>query len=224
MWYVFALGFLTGLGAVTAPGPINLEVIRRSVSRGPKVGAAFGVGALSVDFFYLVAISLGAAALFPSLPQSAGGIIRLVGAALFLVLGINILRAKPARDFSCDGLAAVEAVNDQTAVAGANDSSAFKSYLWGMALALSNPVTIAYWMGVCVTAREAAPHQAITPPLVAGVGVAFSLWLLGIVALAGRFRQRIPSETFQLVERCIGTILCFLAVYVAYLGIRLIIQ
>ena len=90
MWKIYLLGLTVGLGAVAAPGPINVEIVRRSLAYGARIGGAFGLGVFAADLCFLVATSMGAAAIINGLPPWARAAIFGVGA--ILLLAFTLLR------------------------------------------------------------------------------------------------------------------------------------
>src|SRR3954468_2319963 len=57
-WLIFK-GTLLGLGAAVPIGPVNVEIVRRTLRGGFLAGFALGCGAVTVDVCYAVLSSLG---------------------------------------------------------------------------------------------------------------------------------------------------------------------
>src|SRR2546423_14881985 len=79
-------GILLGLGAAVPIGPVNVEIVRRTLRGGFFAGFALGCGAVTVDVCYAILSSLGFGLLFNRpifyWPLSVGGI------ALLTYLGV----------------------------------------------------------------------------------------------------------------------------------------
>lgn len=213
MLNVFLYGFVVGLGAAAFPGPINLEVVRRAISRGPIFGAIFGFGAVTADVIYVTGASLGAAAFFNALPAWGKAAMALVAAALLVYVGLRALRAKPmGQDAGEDSPALVKADS------GARVLRLVRSYLAGLSLTISSPSTLMYWVLISVGAAQhfAAASPSVSLPLAAGVGAACSLWVVSVTLVVGSFHRRISPRAVLWVERIAGiALLCFAALSVA---------
>lgn len=130
----YARGVWLGLAAAMPIGPVNVEIIRRGLSRGFAAAFFLGLGACSADMIYLSLVLLGVAqwaragAFLPVL-QAGGG-------AFLIALGV--LAALSARRTS-----------RQAAARTADRAPARplgRSYLTGLAMTLTNPMTITYWV------------------------------------------------------------------------------
>ncbi len=216
---VFIFGFLVGLGAAAFPGPINLEVVRRAISRGAIYGMAFGLGAVSADAVYVTATSLGAVAFFRALPTWGRACMMLVGAALLVYIGNKAFRAKPT-EYGDDSPHFVEPETSVKAYRLA------RSYVLGLSLTLSSPTTIFYWVVISLKAAQFAPENAerVTIPLLTGVVSACSLWVIIASTIAGRFHRKIGPRAYLFVERIAGVALLVFASISIYEAIRLLVR
>ncbi len=219
MLKIFTLGLALGLYAAAMPGPINLEVIRRSISRGPRLGLSFGLGAALADVAFVLLSSLGALALINSLPLWGKGIMWLTGSAILFILGIQGLRARfPKKKTQVAG---VDQAEEEPIVVTpkATPLEMAGSFLLGLALTLSSPPTIMFWIfnslmvaSTHLTGGE-AENQMVPYMLAAGVGVACTLWVTGAVLVTSRFHRNLKPRTYIWVERVAGTALCCFAGY-----------
>lgn len=218
----FFFGMLAGFGAAAFPGPINLEVVRRAVSHGSRAGAAFGFGAVSADVAYVLGITSGVAAILTTLPDWGKAIIYLVGAVLLLLLGITALRSK---SVGVEIPESAEAPVLPTAVPPAPNVGIFKGYFLGLALTLSSPSTIAYWVFVSVPATQFAEGEGyVALPLAAGVALACTIWVALAATIAGLFHRRLNPQTYIIIERITGIGLCGFAFYAAFQAIRILLR
>ncbi len=229
MLQIFTLGLALGLYAAAMPGPINLEVIRRSISRGPRLGLSFGLGAALADVTFVLLSSLGALALINSLPLWGKGIMWLTGAVILFILGIQGLRARfPVKA----QMAGVNQAQGEPFVpppkAGALDMVG--SFLLGLALTLSSPPTIMFWVfnslmvaSTHLTGGE-AENGMVPYMLAAGVGVACTLWVTGAVLVTSRFHRNLQPRTYVWVERVAGTALCGFACYALWEAGKILIE
>lgn len=223
MWEIFVLGLAVGFGAAAFPGPINLEVVRRSVSQGTRGGVAFGLGAVSADLIYVTGTSLGAAALVAALPGWSKPVMYLLGAALLFGLGITALRAKVALEDPPPISPRVSPKVKQR-LEKTQDTGLIHGYLLGFVLTFTSPSTLAYWAFVSVSATGHALQQggSITLPLVIGVGTACTIWVFFAATIAGLFHRKISPKAYIYIERAAGIALCTFAAVSAYKGIELL--
>ena len=92
------------------------------------------------------------------------------------------------------------------------------SFLLGLALTLSSPPTIMFWIFTSLTVASThlnrGQENVYVPYLLAsGVGVACSLWVTGAVLVTARFHRSLQPRTYIWVERIAGVALCGFAVY-----------
>jgi len=226
MWHILGIGLFMGIMAAAVPGPINLEVVRRALVRGPRVGFAFGMGAVTADILFVIASSVGALALFSALPKSGQAMMWLIGSVLLLLVGISALRAKvkeekrPLTDETQE-LSTIEIVGPVYGI-----RRIVRNYFLGLALTLSSPPTIMYWIftmvGFTRFTADAERPELVPWLLAAGVGTTCTLWVAGVATIAGSFHRKIQPATYLLVERIGGAALCGFAFYSLYKAIRII--
>ena len=231
MLQIFTVGLALGFYAAAMPGPINLEVIRRSISRGPRLGLTFGLGACLADVTFVLLSSLGALALVNSLPLWGKGIMWLTGALILFWLGVKGLRAKvPASPSAHTGTTGKNpVVADWGPPAKVSIGDMIGSFLLGLALTLSSPPTIMFWvfnsLMVASTHLTGHPAENVHVPymLAAGVGVACTLWVTGAVLVTGRFHRNLQPRTYIWVERVAGSALCGFACYALFQAVKILL-
>jgi threonine/homoserine/homoserine lactone efflux protein len=173
-------GLLLGWSVAWPPGPINAEIVRRSLARGFWPACALGLGASTGDFAWAVAVALGAGALaeLPGVRPALGA----VSFVLLLVLAYTFLagawrewrhyrRGEPFdRPPSLD--------------------SARGGFLLGLTLALSSPWNIAFWLAVIGQQAGGAltlAHSLILAGAVVAAAATWSVVLSASVRLGARF-------------------------------------
>ena len=85
-------GALIGIGAAAPPGPVNLEIARRTIARGWLAGAAIGLGAVTIDVCFAVLLVVGWLELINS-NDAVRLTLSIVGMALLFYLGGMALRS-----------------------------------------------------------------------------------------------------------------------------------
>ncbi len=213
MLQVFLYGIIVGIGAAAFPGPINIEVLRRAVSRGPIFGALFGLGAVTADVFYVTGSSWGAGQFFLELPEWGKAVMALAGAALLGFLGIRALRYKaPSADSTLSAIPLDEGMSAPGTFVYNHAPRLLRSYGLGFTLTLFSPSTIAYWLFISLAS---AHHFQDTPnvvaPLSLGVALACTTWVIIATTMVGHFHKHISPRMYVLVERIAGGALLFFA-------------
>jgi len=230
MLQIFTVGLALGFYAAAMPGPINLEVIRRSISRGPRLGLLFGLGACLADVTFVLLSSLGALALVNSLPLWGKGIMWLTGSVILFFLGVRGLRVKLTSRPSTGLTGPQETVEEWVRPPRATVGDMISSFLVGLALTLSSPPTILFWVFnsvmVASTHLTGGPSENSYVPymLAAGVGVACTLWVTGAVLVTGRFHRNLQPRTYIWVERCAGLALCGFACYALLQAVLILLE
>ncbi len=96
-----ALFMLATITLNLTPGPDLMYVITRSVSEGKKSGIVSALGISSGTIFHIMAVSLGLSAFLLAVP-TAYDIIRYIGAAYLVFIGIKVLLNKNKIDTNPD--------------------------------------------------------------------------------------------------------------------------
>lgn len=229
MLQIFTLGMALGLYAAAMPGPINLEVIRRSISRGPRIGLSFGLGASFADVTFALLSSLGALALINSMPIWGKAIMWIAGAVILFWLGLRGLRAKvPTVAAAPTGV--TNAAMLSVAVERTTPGQLVRQFFVGLTLTLSSPPTIMFWVfsnlmiaGTHLTGTD-EENQDLPFLLAAGVGVACVMWVSAAVYVSSRFHRNLRPQTYLWIERITGTALCCFATYAVYEALKIMIS
>jgi threonine/homoserine/homoserine lactone efflux protein len=88
-----ALFVVAGLLLNMAPGPDSLLIVSRSATQGWRAGSAAALGIGAGTFVHVVAAALGLSALLAT-STTAFAIVKYVGAAYLLYVGITLLRSR----------------------------------------------------------------------------------------------------------------------------------
>lgn len=204
---IYLIGMVLGFVAAIIPGPINIEVIRRSIRNGPKLGYAFGIGAITADVTYVASMSFGLLTLLAALPPWGKGIVGVVGGCLLLYMGLSGVFAEPPPPPDLpDELQASEEVR----AAGHSITEYLQTYVTGIALTAISPSAFGFWITMCFPLANQLPALRETwGPLVlaAGVGSAIAIWIFMAVTLASGFFRRLKPVIIQRVEQGLGAVL-----------------
>jgi threonine/homoserine/homoserine lactone efflux protein len=173
-------GIIYGLGAAIPIGPVNVEIGRRTLRRGFWTGVALGCGAVSVDVSYAVLYAVGVAQ-FTRHPAVYWPL-AMAGVGLLAFLGIMNLRS------------ARSAGRDELLEQAGPAASLHGSYLTGVLMTATNPMTIAFWFTVlpALAGRITDQPRRDLPLICIGVALGALSWVFsfsGLLSLAGRFRK-----------------------------------
>jgi threonine/homoserine/homoserine lactone efflux protein len=160
-------GFVLGWSVAWPPGPVNAEMLRRSVmphSQGGGFWAAWqlGLGACTGDFLWALAVMTGAGALIntPRVRQTLAVFSFLL---LLFLAGMFALGAWRSTHWS----------RDKTSVGGDASSTGSRmmkrrGYPLGLTLALTSPWNLGFWLAVI------GSHQSVTRSSSVGNSLAFA--------------------------------------------------
>lgn len=153
-------GFVLGWSVAWPPGPVNAEMLRRSViprSQGGGFWAAWqlGLGACTGDFLWALAVMTGAGALLntPRVRQ----VLAIVSFLLLLFLaGMFALGAwRSARSLREKAPAGGDASSNGSRMTGR------RGYLLGLTLALTSPWNLGFWLAVIGGQQSVAHNPSI---------------------------------------------------------------
>ena len=186
-----ALGFVLGWSVAWPPGPINAEIIRRTLARGFWSGYGVGLGASSGDAIWAVVVILGAGALLVS---SAAQWL-LAGAsslALLLLAGLYLRGAWHGMMLWRAGAAVSAPPRPERAQSG---------YLLGLSLALASPWNIAFWLAV-VGRPETLQAGPVGAPIVAlAVLLGTNAWVVLLTIAVARLRRHASGAAWEAVAK-----------------------
>lgn len=187
----FLKGFILGLSIAAPVGQIGVLCIRRTLAYGRAVGFVSGLGAATADAVYggVAGFGLSAVAGFLVSQQT---LLRLVGGAFLVYLGIRIFLERPAR-----GAATVE----RRGLPGA--------YLSTFFLTLANPSTILSFAAIFVGLGMAGTAGSYLPAaaLVGGVFTGSATWWFVLSGAVGLLRRRLDTSWMVWLNRVSGAIL-----------------
>ncbi|HYF94918.1 MAG TPA: LysE family transporter [Symbiobacteriaceae bacterium] len=198
---LLASGFVLGVSVAAPLGPVSAAAIREGLERGGFGAFLIGLGAATVDFFYLGLVYVGVAPWLRGLPALMTAFY-VAGALLLGQMAYSALRRAWA-----GGLPAP--------AAGRPGRSA---YLFGLGITLFNPSTIASWLGLGVafsgatlTGLSLGSAAAVLFSVFAGSAAWFATLAL-LVAGARRFAGQRPW-VFRAVNLIAGLALLAYAVF-----------
>jgi threonine/homoserine/homoserine lactone efflux protein len=201
---------LSGLLLNITPGPDTAFIVGRSVQLGWRGGAAAALGVGAGCLVHIAAASIGLSALLAA-SSAAFAVIKLVGAAYLIWLGLRILLSRP------DAAAATPQ--------GEGSTLTLRQVFWQGALtnALNPKVALFFLAFLPQFVDAASPHKAMAFLLLGALfNLNGTLWNLAVAAFAARAagRLRRSDTALRWINRLLGSIFVALGVRVALLQAR----
>lgn len=204
-----ALFIVSGLLLNLAPGPDSLLVMTRSATQGWRAGsaAAFGIGAGT--FVHIFAAAMGLSAVLAT-SAAAFAVVKYLGAAYLLCVGISLLRSRGKRASAADPLPA-----QQFAL------SHRKIFLQGFLTNVLNPKVAVFFLAfVPQFIATEAPSKALAFIVLGCIFNLNSLLWCNVLAVSSAFasqRLKVDNLVGLWVNRTIG------AVFISF-GIKLAVS
>jgi threonine/homoserine/homoserine lactone efflux protein len=207
-------GFILGWSVAWPPGPINAEMIRRSLlshSAGGGFWSAWllGLGACSGDFCWALGVSAGAGALMNT-PK-----VRIALGILSLLLLLLLAGSY--------GVGAWRALRRHRILNLTNDVPIQRTrrrsgYLLGFTLALMSPFNIGFWLAVVGSQQRASHAFSDSLALAASVVLGAIAWSLAL-CLAVKLGARVFAHpSWQIMTQALT------ALVMIYFAVRLVLQ
>jgi threonine/homoserine/homoserine lactone efflux protein len=167
-----------GLALVLIPGPNHLFIVTRSVAQGRRAGFASALGVETGTLVHIGAAAVGLSALIAS-SALAFDVVRYLGAAYLILLGIRALRAEdaplPDRDVAWSK----------------------RVYLDGMLVNVLNPKVALFFLAFLPqfvdTAQPAAPQIVVLGLILGVMGLASDLLYAWVAGTLGGWLRRRPG-------------------------------
>jgi threonine/homoserine/homoserine lactone efflux protein len=195
----FLKGIVVGLVIGVPLGPVGVLCLRRTIFGGRLLGLVSGAGGAAADAIFGGVAGFGLTVIYDWMREHEAWL-RLGGGLFLVAIGIAALRRRPV------DIAVPERDAETFAAAFAST----------FALTITNPVTIAAFLGIFAAAGVADEQVTLSHAglLVAGVMVGSMLWWIGISLGAGHFRKSFGERTLVRLNRISGAILLASGIFV----------
>ncbi len=186
--------------AMVTPGPGILALLGHALSRGFRRSLGMMSGMILGDMIYVLMV-IGGMALIARSFETTFLVVRLLAAGYLIVMGVRAWRAPPM----------------PVDTSGPRQKSQLRGFVHGLALTLSNPKVIVFYIGILpgfvdLAALDAA-DAALASSIILGVLIAV---LSAYVAAAARIRLLLKSERSQkIINRGSGSVLIGAGIAVA---------
>lgn len=199
-------GIVFGMLLQLSVGPVCLAILQLSIRRGFAQAWKMIAGVALVDAFYMAG-AIGGISLVLQLTW-VKQIVLIGGAATLAWFGVDSLRSQQA-----DGGAETKR--------GAAARAEKNSFVYGLSLTLTNPLTILFWSGVfgSLMASRQLPDMPTLFLFAAGCLLS-TLVFLGLVAMLGKLLARyLVPKWLRIVNRLVGICLIGFAMLLLQKGL-----
>lgn len=199
---------ILGLSLAAPVGPVNVEVIKRGLKHGFLPAFLVSLGAAAADTTYLLLIYFGLSN-FINIPVVKLGI-WVLGAIVLLNLGYL----------------SVKEYFDKIDLQKPNTKVSRNSFIAGYLIAISNPMTIVWWLGVFgaiigSSIQDVSKSVAFLGSMTIMLGVL--LWFFSLSLLLHFGKRFINEETMKYVSAIAGIVLIGFGLYFGYNALTSII-
>ncbi|MFT4552612.1 MAG: threonine/homoserine/homoserine lactone efflux protein [Chlamydiales bacterium] len=183
---MFGLGtsILLGISLAAPIGPLSIEVIKRGLRRGFIAAFSVCVGGAAGDLFYLLLTFFGLAP-FMSLPVVRTSIM-ILGSIVLIYFGVqNIL----------DGFKKKLFIDSE-------EASGTNAFILGFSLAVINPMSVVWWLGVFGAVMGSLPPESLTiSALIGHLGIILGvlIWSLFLSTVLHFGKSYITDSRMKLV-------------------------
>ncbi len=209
---ILAPAFAAGFSVAASPGAVNLLSLRWGLQRGAGVALGVGLGAATVDTFYM-ALSLGGVLPLLAAAGWLESVLMFVGGGVLVLLGANSV---------CSGYAS-DAREEIAPPQGSLDRA---PYALGISVTLVNPSTIAAWLaisgGILASADLGSggiPEGVGGALAVAGVFAGSATWFIILAGIVAVLRKRAGEAHLRTVGIVAGGVLAGLGVLLLARGV-----
>lgn len=219
---LFGIGF--GLAATIPPGPINTEIARRTLKFGWLPGLAFGLGSILVENLLALGSCMGYGIHLDDYPRALP-VLLFVGFMVLAIVGTfaftNGYRAwqNPATA-SLEDPQDLERVRASPGLPRTQITTAPRSFLAGIGMAIISPYTLAFW----IIALPSAAHNTVdiekhTWVLLLGILIGTGTWIWGF-ATALAWLKRYSSTWWIVWADLVGGVM--LLAFAAFALLKLV--
>jgi threonine/homoserine/homoserine lactone efflux protein len=197
-------GLLIGLSIAAPLGPIGLLCMNRTLTAGPRVGFACGLGAATAESLHALAGMIALAAIAQWIVDDPVAL-QVMGGVFLVYLGARTFMRPPVLLPPASKAPVLQPHSVQAA------------FMASFRLTLANPVNVlafaAIFAGLGATPGALIGADSAAAVLVLGVFLGSVLWWLGLSGLIGRLRHHIGARTLTLINRLGGTVLTAFGLY-----------
>jgi threonine/homoserine/homoserine lactone efflux protein len=187
-----ATSILLGISLAAPIGPLSVEVIKRGLRRGFFAAFSVCLGGAAGDLFYLLLTFFGLAP-FLTMPIVKTTVM-FFGSIVLIYLGIQSI---------LDGFREGSFLNDE-------EESGKNAFILGFTLAVINPMSVVWWLGVFGAVLGSAPPESFTFLALVGhlaIIVGVLIWSLFLSTVLHFGKTFVTETRMKIVSVAAGTFL-----------------
>ncbi|WP_138418836.1 LysE family transporter [Aquibacillus sediminis] len=205
---IFFSYVVLGLSLAAPIGPINAAQLDKGIKNGFSHAWLIGLGSVTADILFMLAVYFGVVH-FLEIPFMKA-FLWSFGCFVLLYTGIESL---------------LGANNINTQNSRNSDDSHSKTFFTGFILALSNPLSILFWLGIYGSVLAKTTTQYDTPHLLLYSGAIITgllVWDFSMAVVSSGFRKILTDRILVLISILSGLSLVGFGVYFGYQAIQLL--
>jgi threonine/homoserine/homoserine lactone efflux protein len=191
--YLFE-GFLVGILVSLPIGPVGINIVHKTLSRGRRAGFISALGAMTADLI-LSLIAVAGITFIVSFIEEKVVIFRVLGGVFVIFIGIRIFREDP--------VSAYESTGEEVGIGFVDN------YLTTMLMVLSNPTTLLAYIAIFAGINFPPNMKFLEGPGVTILGLitAASAWWFSLTYYLDKFRSRVRLRFIFWFQRLAGILI-----------------
>jgi L-lysine exporter family protein LysE/ArgO len=205
---IFFSYILLGLTLAAPIGPVNAAQLDKGIKNGFFHAWLVGVGAVVADGVYMLVVYMGMVNFIDT--PFIKTFLWLFGCFVLVYTGVEGLM----------GAGKIQVNNNH------RDEPAYKSFISGFIMSITNPLTILFWLGIygSVLAKTAAEYGKTELIIYSGaIFIGLLLWDVTMAALSSSFRRFLTNRLLILISAVSGLSLIGFGVYFGIQGVKLLL-
>ena len=187
-------GFLIGILVSLPIGPVGINIVHKTLSRGRRAGFTAALGAMTADVI-LSFIAVAGITFIVSFIEEKVVIFRILGGVFVMFVGLRIFREDP--------VSAYESPGEDVGIGFVDN------YLTTMLMVLSNPTVLLAYIAIFAGINYPPGIRFVEGPgvTILGLFVAASLWWFSLTYYLDKFRARVRLRFIFWFQRLAGILI-----------------
>ncbi len=187
-------GLILGFSVAAPVGPIGVLCINRTINKNFAAGFVSGLGAATADLLYGFVAGLGLTVISTFLIDQKLWI-QIIGLIFLIYIGIKTIIKK----------------DNELEFKSLTDKGLLKDYLSTLALTITNPMTILFFIAVFAGLGLSNTINGFYPviQLIAGVFIGSSIWWLILSGITAKLKTRISKKILKKIDLLSGIFILF---------------
>jgi len=187
-------GLILGFSVAAPVGPIGVLCINRTINKNFAAGFVSGLGAATADLLYGLVAGLGLTVISTFLIDQKLWI-QIIGLIFLIYIGIKTIIKK----------------DNELEFKSLTDKGLLKDYFSTLALTITNPMTILFFIAVFAGLGLSNTINGFYPviQLIAGVFIGSSIWWLILSGITAKLKTRISKKILKKIDLLSGILILF---------------